>query len=300
MSTRRIGYIGLGAMGAPMANRLVDAGHALIVHDLREEAVAPFRERGAAVAASPKAVADAVDTVFVCLPTPDVVRDVALGVDGLIHGAAIKKYVDLSTTGAVVAREVTAGLGAAGVACLDCPVSGGVYGARAGTLALMMSGPRALADELTPVLLAIGKNPFYLGEAPGLGQIMKIANNYVSATTNIALAEAMVMGVKAGIDPAVMLDAINASSGRSAVSEVRFPRDVLRRDFSIGFKQALLRKDVRLCMEEAAVQGVPMWIGSTVRQFLDYAVGQGTGDEVSSALIKHIERWAGVEVKKTE
>jgi 3-hydroxyisobutyrate dehydrogenase-like beta-hydroxyacid dehydrogenase len=298
MTEQELGFIGVGDMGGPMAMRLVDAGLALTVHDIRAEAVAPFVEKGATAADSPKAVADAMETVLVCLPTPDVVREVALGPDGLIHGGAIKTYVDLSTTGAVMAKEVAAALTGAGIACLDCPVSGGVTGARAGTLSLMMSGSKELAERMTPTLLNIGANPFYLGAAPGLGQTMKVANNYLSAAANIACAEALVMGVKAGIDPKVMLDTINASSGRSSASEVRYPQSVLPRDFSTGFKQRLLHKDVRLCMEEAAALDVPMWLGNMVRQFLAYAVSQGAGDEVSIALVKHVERWAGVEVGK--
>ncbi len=292
-----IGFIGLGDMGGPMAMRLVDAGFPLTVFDVRAEAMQPFLDKGAVAADSPKAVADAVENVMVCLPVPDVVRQVALADDGLIAGGKIERYVDLSTTGAVTARAVAAALSEKGIACLDSPVSGGVSGAEAGTLSLMQSGDKSVAAALMPAFAAIGENPFFLGAAPGLGQTMKVANNYLSATANIACAEALVMGVKAGIDPAVMLDTINASSGRSDASEIRYPTYVLPRDFTKGFKQRLLHKDVKLCMEEAAAQGVPTWIGNTVRQFLTYAVSQGTGDAVSVSLIKHIEGWAGVEVR---
>ena len=292
-----LGFIGVGAMGGPMAMRLVDAGFPLTVFDIRPEALQPFTDKGAVAADSPKSVADAVEAVMVCLPMPDAVRQVALGNDGLISGSRIRSYVDLSTTGAVTARAVAAGLSEKGIGCLDCPVSGGVAGARAGTLSLMMSGSADVAEALKPAFDVIGDHPFYLGDAPGLGQTMKVANNYLSATANIACAEALVMGVKAGIDPTVMLDVINASSGRSDASEIRYPTYVLPRDFTTGFKQRLLHKDVKLCMEEAAAQGVPMWLGGVVRQFLTHAVSQGTGDEVSVGLIKHIEGWAGVEVR---
>ena len=291
-----LGFIGVGDMGGPMAMRLVEAGFPLTVHDIRPEALERFVAKGAVAADSPKAVVDAVEDVMVCLPVPAVVRAVALGPDGLIHGGKIKRYVDLSTTGAVTARAVAAALTEKGIACLDSPVSGGVTGAEAGTLSLMMSGDRAVAEHLAAAFAEIGDHPFFLGEESGLGQTMKVANNYLSAAANMALAEALVMGVKAGVDPAVMLDVINASTGRSNASETRYPRDVLARDFSKGFKQRLLHKDVKLCMEEAAAQGVPMWIGNTVMQFLNYAMSQGTGDEISSALVKHVETWAGVEV----
>jgi 3-hydroxyisobutyrate dehydrogenase len=148
-----------------------------------------------------------------------------------------------------------------------------------------------------PALMAIGKHPFFLGTAPGLGQTMKVANNYLSAAANISCAEALVMGVKAGVDPKVMLDVINASSGRSDSSERRYPEFVLKRDFKSGFRQQLLHKDIKLCMQEAAAQGTPMWLGNTVLSFLHYAMSQGTGNDVSHALVKHIEGWAGVEVR---
>jgi 3-hydroxyisobutyrate dehydrogenase len=292
----KIGFVGVGDMGGPMCHRIVDAGFDVTVYDVREEAMAPFVAKGATAAKSPKDVADQAPSVYVCLPMPEVVEAVALGQDGLIHGSAIKTYVDLSTTGSVMARKVAKALDAAGITPFDSPVSGGVTGAEAGTLALMMSGKKEVAERLAPVFGAIGKNPFYLGDTAGLGQTMKIANNYLSATANIAAAEALVMGVKAGVDPKIMLDVINASSGRSSATEERYPASVLTRDFSKGFKQRLLHKDVRLCMEEAAAQGVPMWLGSMVLQFLNYAVSQGSGDEISIALIKHVEKWAGVQV----
>jgi 3-hydroxyisobutyrate dehydrogenase-like beta-hydroxyacid dehydrogenase len=269
----------------------------MTVYDANPAAMKPFVDAGATAAKSPKDLADAVEHVFVCLPMPDVVREVALGETGLIHGKKIKSYVDLSTTGAVTARDVAKELTAKGIDCLDSPVSGGVPGARAGTVSLMMSGNKEVALRLMPALMAIGKHPFFLGTAPGLGQTMKVANNYLSAAANISCAEALVMGVKAGVDPKVMLDVVNASSGRSDSSERRYPEFVLKRDFKSGFRQQLLHKDIKLCMQEAAAQGTPMWLGNTVLSFLHYAMSQGTGNDVSHALVKHIEGWAGVEVR---
>ena len=292
-----VGYIGLGQMGGPMAMNVLKAGFPMTVYDINPAAMKPFVDAGATPAKSPKEVADAVEHVFVCLPMPDAVRAVALGDDGLIHGKKIKSYVDLSTTGAVTAREVAAALTEKGVDCLDSPVSGGVPGARAGTVSLMMSGNKDVALRLMPAMMSIGKHPFFLGTAPGLGQTMKVANNYLSAAANISCAEALVMGVKAGVDPKVMLDVVNASSGRSDSSERRYPTFVLKRDFKTGFRQQLLHKDIKLCMQEATAQATPMWIGNTVLSFLHYAMSQGTGNEVSHALVKHVERWAGVEVR---
>lgn len=296
MKKTKLGFIGIGDMGKPMAGRLLDAGFPLVVHDVREEATASLAERGAGIAATPRAVADAVETIIVSLPTPDVVRHVALGPDGIVHGSKVRNYIDLSTTGAVMAKEVAAALNAANIACLDSPVSGGSRGAEAGTLALMVSGPKALYDAMIPAFEAIGKNLFYLGDAPGLGQTMKLTNNYLSATANIATAEAMVMGVKAGLDPAVMVDVFNASSGRNDSTMNKVPNSILNRRFDKSMKQRLLYKDVKLCMSEAEAMDVPMWLGNSVKQILAFAVSQGSGDEASVALIKYNEQWTGVTV----
>ena len=300
MSAGTLGFVGVGDMGGPMAGRLLDAGFSLVIYDVRDEATAPLGARGATIADSPKAVADAVETVIVSLPTPDVVRLVALGEHGLIQGSAIRRYVDLSTTGAVMATEISTAMTEKGVECLDSPVSGGVRGAEAGTLALMVSGDKAFYEAMLPVFAAIGKNPFYLGAAPGLGQTMKLTNNYLSATANIATAEAMVMGVKAGLDPKIMIEVFNASSGRNDSTMNKVPNSILNRRFDKSMKQRLLYKDVRLCMAEAEALEIPMWLGNSVKQVLAFAVSQGTGDEPSVALIKYLEDWAGVTVGEEE
>lgn len=300
MSDRTLGFIGIGEMGLPMARRLIEAGFKLVIHDVRPEAAEKLAERGTTIAGSPRAVADATDTVFVSLPTPDVVEAVAVGDNGIIHGAKVRRYIDLSTTGAVTAVRVSGKLGEQGIACLDSPVSGGVRGAEAGTLALMVSGPKDFYEDMLPAFRAIGKNPFYLGAAPGLGQTMKLTNNYLSATANIATAEALVMGVKAGLDPAVMVEVFNASSGRNDSTMNKVPNSILNRRFDKSMKQRLLHKDVKLCMAEAEALGVPMWLGNSVKQVLEFAVSQGTGDEPSVALIKYLEKWADVTVGKEE
>ena len=300
MADEILGFIGVGDMGGPMASRLLDAGYTLFIHDVRHEATAPLAARGATVLDSAKAVADAVKTVIVSLPTPDVVRAVAIGDNGIIHGSSVRQYVDLSTTGAVMAVQISTALKEKGIEALDSPVSGGVRGAEAGTLALMVSGAKAFYEDMLPVFAAIGKNPFYLGEAPGLGQTMKLTNNYLSATANIATAEAMVMGVKAGLDPKIMVDVFNASSGRNDSTMNKVPNSILNRRFDKSMKQRLLYKDVRLCMAEAEALDMPMWLGNAVKQVLAFAVSQGSGDEPSVALIKYLEDWTGVTVGEEE
>lgn len=300
MADKSLGFIGIGDTGKPMAGRLLDAGFHLVIHDIQEAATAALASRGAEIAQSPKDVADAVDTIIVSLPTPDVVRHVALGENGIIRGSRVRRYIDLSTTGAVMAKEVASALGARGIECLDAPVSGGSRGAEAGTLALMVSGPKPLYDDMAPAFNAIGRNLFYLGAAPGLGQTMKLTNNYLSAAANIATAEAMVMGVKAGLDPAIMVQVFNASSGRNDSTVNKVPNSILNRRFDKSMKQRLLYKDVKLCMAEAEAMDVPMWLGNAVKQVLAFAVSQGSGDEASVALIKYNEQWTGVTVGKEE
>jgi len=297
--TKRLGFIGTGNMGLPMALRLIDRGYGLAVFDIREDAVAPLIARGARAAKSPADVASEVQTVLVSLPTPDVVQEVALGSNGIAKGSAVRVYVDLSTTGPQVAELVANVLGEKGVSVLDAPVSGGVKGAEKGTLTVMVSGAMSVFEGVNPVLESIGENLIYVGERPGLAQIMKLVNNLLNATALAASSEAFVLGVKAGLDPEIMLRVINASTGRNSATEDKFPRSILPRTFDWGFKTDLIYKDLKLCLEQAETLGVPMWVGNAVRQLWAYAVGQGGGPRDFTTIIQYIESWAGVEVRKS-
>jgi 3-hydroxyisobutyrate dehydrogenase-like beta-hydroxyacid dehydrogenase len=294
--TEPVGFIGLGNMGAPMAARLLAAGYALVVHDVRPETVAALVAKGARAAGSPAAVASEVETVLLSLPTPPTVREVVLGANGVASGSKVRTLVDLSTTGATMAREIAAALAARGITAVDSPVSGGVAGAAAGTLAVMVAGPRALCASLEPLLAVFGK-VFFIGERPGLGQTMKLANNLLSATAMAATAEAIVFGVKAGLDPAVMCDVINAGSGRNTASQDKVPRQVLTRRFAHGFATGLMYKDVRLCLEEAQAAGAPMPVASAVRALWARANDELGADSDMTAIVQLLERAAGVEVK---
>jgi 3-hydroxyisobutyrate dehydrogenase-like beta-hydroxyacid dehydrogenase len=290
-----LGIVGVGRMGGPMAGRLMDAGHRLAIFDTSEAAMAPLVARGAAAATSPRDLADKVETVFASLPTPDIVRAVALGAGGIAEGARVKTFIDLSTTGPRTTTEIAVSLGAKGIAMVDAPVSGGVAGAQAGTLAVMVACPPPLFRRFEPVLQVFGR-VFHVGERPGLGQVMKLANNLLSATAMAITSEAMVMGVKAGLDPRTMVDVINAGSGRNTATQDKFPRVVLPRRFDFGFTTGLMYKDVRLCLEEAEAQQVPMWVGSAVRQLWQYA-NQSLGPQSDiTEIVKCIEQWADTEV----
>lgn len=291
------GFIGLGNMGAPMAERLIDAGNTLTIFDIRAEAMAPLLAKGATVAASPAAVASAAETVFASLPTPEVVRAVALGTDGVASGNRVSTFVDLSTTGATVAKEIAAGLAAQEIVAIDAPVSGGVNGAKAGTLSIMLAGPRALCDALAPALSVIGK-VFWMGAAPGLGQTMKLCNNMLAAANFAITSEALCMGVKAGLDAAQMIDVINAASGKNSATQGAFPRAVLDRSFNLGFATGLMHKDVRLFLDEANAQGVPVWVNAAVAQMWRLAASELGNDSDFSRLVTCVEEWAGVEVKR--
>lgn len=287
-------------MGKPMASRLIDAGYPLTVYDVRKECVDALVAKGARAAASAAAVACAVDTVLLSLPDPAIVRKVALGADGadgVIAGSKVKTVLDLSTTGARVAREIAAALAAKGITGVDSPVSGGVSGAVKGTLAVMVACPKALYAELEPMLKHIGK-VFFIGERPGMGQTMKLANNLLSATALAATSEAIVFGVKAGLDPATMVEVINAGSGRNSASQDKFPKAILPRSFDFGFTTGLMYKDVKLCLEEAAAASVPMPVATAVRDLWRRTLEEIGAEKDFTTIAQLIERAAGVEIRQ--
>jgi 3-hydroxyisobutyrate dehydrogenase-like beta-hydroxyacid dehydrogenase len=291
-----IGFIGLGQMGFHMARRLLEAGHRVLVLDTRREAMDRLTALGAQACDSARAIADEVESVMASLPTPDVVLAVATGAAGVIEGKRVRRFIDLSTTGAVMARRIFEALKARNIVQIDSPVSGGVTGASKGTLAVMVSGPRAEVDAVKPALSVFGK-VFFIGERPGAGQTMKLCNNFLSAAAITATSEAMVMGVKAGLDPKIMLDVINSGSGRNTATEDKFGRVVLPRLFNLGFTTGLMTKDVKLCLSEAGALGVPMEVAQTVMRMLEVACAEIGPDKDLTTVVQTVERRAGVEVR---
>ena len=290
-----IGFIGLGNMGQPMARRLIAAGHKLIIYDTRNDAVAPLVALGAQLASSPADVADRVETVMASLPSLQISEKVAIGEGGVIQGKRIKRFIDLSTTGATVAAKIAAVLAKKNIVQIDCPVSGGVGGASKGTLAVMVSGPKAETDLVKDVLAVFGK-VFVIGEKPGMAQTMKLANNFLSATAMAATSEAVAMGVKAGLDPTVMIDVINAGSGLNTASRDKFPRSVLPRSFDFGFAPGLMVKDVRLALEEMKSLGLSMEVAEAVGRLWEVIIRDEGPESDFTAAIKPIEKAAGVVV----
>lgn len=295
MAEQRLGFIGVGRMGGRMARRLLDAGYGLTIYDTSDQAAEPLVAQGAHRADSPAAVASAAEIVLASLPTPPVVEAVALGPKGLIEGRRARIFIDMSTTGATYARRVAQGLAAKGITAVDAPVSGGIAGAERGSLAVMVSCSEATLAAVKPVLDCIGR-VFFVGRQPGQGQTMKLLNNLLSATAMAISSEAVVMGVKAGLDPRQIIDVINAGSGRNTATQDKIPRCVLPRTFDFGFALGLLHKDIRLCLEEASALGIPMVVGSAVQQMLAIAEdSEGPGADMTE-IVKPIEKRAGVTV----
>ena len=275
----RIGFIGVGRMGSGMVGRLLAAGHTVPVHDPNSAAVA---------AAAP--------IVMASVPTPAIARATAAALAG---APGLEVFVDLSTSGPQAAQAIAAQLGARGVAAVDAPVSGGVTGAASGKLAIMASGPAAAVQRVRPLLAELGR-VFVVGERPGLGQTVKLANNLMSAASLAIAAEALAMGAKAGVDPAVMLEILNASSGRNSATQDKIPRHVLNRRFDFGFANALSFKDVRLCLDEAEALGVPMVVGAAVRQMLSITHNVCGPDADCTEMVRVVEQWAGCTIGTKE
>jgi 3-hydroxyisobutyrate dehydrogenase-like beta-hydroxyacid dehydrogenase len=290
-----LGFVGVGKMGSRMASRLMDAGHVLTVYDIRGDAMAPLVARGARAAGSSRQIADHSDVVFFSLPGPSEVHAEAIGAEGVIGGARAKILVDLSTTGPRTIGVIAAALEGRGIDVIDAPVSGGVAGAAKGTLAVMASGAPSPMRSVVPLLEVFGKL-FKVGERPGQGQVMKLANNLLSATSLAITAEAMVMGVKAGLDPRLMIDVINSGTGRNSASETKFPLAILPRRFAYGFATGLMEKDVSLCLDEAEALGVPMMVARAVQSIWQLAKDELGPESDYTEIIRCLEQRAGVTV----
>jgi 3-hydroxyisobutyrate dehydrogenase len=266
------------------------------VFDTDDKAVAALEKTGAQRAGSAAEVASIAQTIFLSLPNPEIVQNVALGRGGVIEGTRVKHVADFSTIGPRVAGIVARALAERKITYVDAPVSGGLKGAREGTLAVMVSCPKNAYAELEPVLKTFGK-PFHLGEVAGQAQTMKLANNLLAAAAIAVSSEAMVMGVKAGLDPKMMLDILNAGTGRNSATVDKFPRAILPGTFDFGFTTGLSYKDVRLCIDEAESLGVPMVVGAAVRQMLAVTKAVYGADSDFTSICRVVESWAGVEVR---
>jgi 3-hydroxyisobutyrate dehydrogenase-like beta-hydroxyacid dehydrogenase len=288
----RAGFIGVGRMGSGMASRLLAAGHEVTVFDPQPAAVQALVAKGARAAASIADVAAAAPIVMASLPGPATVKAAAETISSV---KGVEVFVDLSTSGPAASKAVAAILAPRGIAAVDAPVSGGVTGAANGKLTLMASGPAAGIARVKPLLECFGKL-FVVGEEPGLGQTVKLANNLMSAASLAIASEAMAMGVKAGVDPKVMIDILNVSSGRNSATQDKIPKHVLNRKFDFGFANALSFKDVRLCLDEAEALGVPMVVGAAVRQMLSITHNLYGPDADVTDMVRVLETWSGCQI----
>ena len=293
-----LGFIGTGNMGLPMAEKLVDAGQTLIAYDARPDALEPLRERQVRVAKSVRDIADSAETVFVSLPTLDALRSVCIGADGVVQGSAVKTLVNTCTVGVPLVEEIAGVAAEKGITVIDCPISGGPPGARAGTLSVMVSGAPGVVDKLIP-LLSTWSPVTNAGTEPGLAQVLKLTNNILSAVAFAATSEAYVMGAKGGLDPEVMTQAINVGSGRNSATLDKFPRSVLTRSFDYGAEMHILMKDIDLAIAQGERLGVPMWVCQAARLAYKHAVFVDGDKPDITTLVKHTERAAGFEIPKT-
>jgi 3-hydroxyisobutyrate dehydrogenase-like beta-hydroxyacid dehydrogenase len=288
----KIAFLGVGRMGSGMVVRLIAAGHELTIYDPVASVMAPAAALGAKIARSASDAAASSTVAMASVPGPAAARESARLI---ADSATVKVFVDLSTSGPAAAQAIAALLAPRGIAAIDAPVSGGVQGAANGKLAIMASGPTPAMERARPLLEALGK-VYWLGEKPGLGQAVKLANNLMSAASLAIAAEALAMGVKAGVDPAAMLEVLNASSGRNSATQDKIPKHVLNRRFDFGFSNALSFKDVRLCLDEAEALGVPMVVGAAVRQMLSITHQIHGAAADCTDLVRVVENWAGCQI----
>lgn len=290
-----VGFLGLGRMGAPMAANLLKSGHAVLVHDLCPEAVAALVAQGASAASSAAALGTDCRIVFTSLPTPAIVREAVLGAGGILSGGGRPEIIcDLSTSGPRLAAELAGALAPMGVASLDAPVSGGIAGARAGTIAIMAGGPASAYEQARPLLEAMGR-PTHMGEMPGAGQTMKLVNNLLGAVAIGVTAEGMAFGIKAGLDPARMIAVLNQSTGINSATRDKWPRAVLPRSFDFGFAAALSLKDTRLLLAEAEAAGVPLPLGEIMADYLERTLAREGPAADFTAIAKVVEEAAGLD-----
>ena len=296
MSKEHLGFIGVGRMGGPMTERLLAAGHRITIFDTSRETVEALTAKGAVAAPSVEAVASEVEIVLSSLPTPDILQKVMLGEGGVIAGSKVRTVVDLSTSGPRAAGIVARGLAEKGIGWVDAPVSGGVAGAKAGTLAVMVSCKREILPTVEGILTNFGK-VFFVGEQPGQGQVAKLGNNILAAGVMVMSSEVMAMGMKAGLDPQTLIDIINAGTGRNSATQDKFPKQVLTGKFAHGFAVGLSYKDVRLCVDEAEALGVPMVSGAVIREVLAITNAKYGPDSDFTNIARLIEEWSGVEIR---
>lgn len=293
----KAGFIGLGAMGRPMAKRLAGAGLALTVFDVVPEAVAELTALGAAAAESAAGVAEASEVIFTSLPNSAILKAVMSGEGGVLSGLKPGSLVvDLSSVEPQVSRQLAESLAVKGCALLDAPVSGGVAGAEAGTLTIMVGGQAEDLERAKPLLNTLGKKIFHVG-GQGTGQAIKLVNNLLLGVNMAACAEALTLGAKLGLEPGTMLDIISQSSGSSYALTAKAEKFIFKGQFDPGFAVDLQYKDLELAVSTAKSLAYPLPLGNQAQQVYETARARGQGREDISSVIKINEDLAGVKVR---
>lgn len=290
----KIGYLGIGNMGRPMATRLLEAGHDVDVFDVREDAVRELVARHAGRATSPKDLGNRCEVVVVSLPTLDAFRETVTGEHGVLAGAAVRTLVNTCTVGTRFSDEIQEACAARGVVLIDCPISGGPAAAAAGALAVMVSGDADTITRLDEVFRSWGRTVVVAGDRPGAAQVLKLTNNILFAVSLVASSEALVMGAKGGLSSEAMLEVINNGSGRNFATLSVFPKAVVPRTFDFGATFDTLMKDVDLAIEQGETLGVPMWVCQAARHVLKHRMFQGHGRDDLSRVIEIVEEGAGI------
>jgi 3-hydroxyisobutyrate dehydrogenase len=292
----RVGFVGLGLMGMPMARNVLKAGFDLVVHNRTRAKAEKLAAEGAHVAGSLAEVAAACDLVLSCVPGPSDVERVYLGDGGALSAARAGQVLcDMSTIDPDTHRRIAAAAAERGAEYLDAPVSGGTSGARDATLAIMVGGSAGAFERARPVFEAMGKSVYHVGPV-GAGATVKLVNQMMAAISSLAAAEGLVLGAKAGVDPDLLVEIISSSSGMSRSFGGMAP-NILKRFFEPGFTIDLMYKDVSLAVQMARALGVRVLAGALAEQVIQEARGAGLGDRATYALVQPLERVAGVEVK---
>ena len=281
MTGLKVGLIGVGNMGQPMALRLIEQGVDLTVCDRNPAALAPLREVGATVAANALELANTCALIIASMPSREASLAVALGDQGIAQGSAVRVYVETSTLGSETIDRIAQGLKARGIGVIDAPISGGPPGARAGTLAVLASGSEQDFDFARPVLEHLAGKLMYLGAKPGISQVAKIINNHVSAAGRMAVFEGLAMGVKAGLDPKVLNDVLNAGSGRNYTTTHKVPAAILSGTFKYNGPLSIGLKDEALVLEEAERHGAALWLAPRILELYREAAAAGYREEDS-------------------
>jgi 3-hydroxyisobutyrate dehydrogenase-like beta-hydroxyacid dehydrogenase len=294
-----IGFIGIGRMGGHMSGHILEAGYDLTVHDIRKEAASHLLEKGAKWADTPSAVAETCDLVFTSLPAPKEMQEVVYGSNGLMEGWKDGDiYVDMTTNSPAILRQVAGDALVKGVTVLDAPVTGGTMGAETGTLAIIVGGEKTSLEKIHKVLEAMGTKIYHAGDV-GCGNIAKLVNNVISITANSIMAEAFVLGVKAGVNPQILWEVATTGTANNW-DLARYPQRVFQGNFEPGFRLSLASKDMGLAIQLGREYGVPLSVAAAVDQVFLAAKASGLGDKDIYAVFQYIENLSGVQVRTTQ